>query len=130
MLSFEGEKTVEMSCLNRFRRGICSFGKMELFFDSKGGDSMIEAVRTRRSVRKFTARDVEQGVILQLLESARLAPSGHNTQPLAFYPWCGLRGETGAGEAARPVVDGERLRVFIVCVADIRCRIHDEPAPR
>ena len=31
---------------------------------------MIEAVRTRRSVRKFTAGDVEQGVILQLLESA------------------------------------------------------------
>jgi nitroreductase len=97
---------------------------MELFFDSKGGDSMIEAVRTRRSVRKFTARDVEQGVILQLLESARLAPSGHNTQPWRFIVVRSPEAKRALAKAAHGQSWMEAAPVFIVCVADIRCRIH------
>lgn len=38
----------------------------------------------RRSIRKFKPDPIGDDVILQLLESARLAPSGSNTQPWRF----------------------------------------------
>ena len=43
-----------------------------------------EAITKRRSIRKFKADPVPDELILQLLESARLAPSGSNTQPWRF----------------------------------------------
>lgn len=45
---------------------------------------MIEQIRTRRSIRKYIDKEVENEKILQLIESARLAPSGSNTQPWHF----------------------------------------------
>ncbi|MCZ7623161.1 MAG: nitroreductase family protein [Candidatus Kuenenia sp.] len=43
-----------------------------------------EAIQKRRSIRKFKPDPVPDELILQLLESARLAPSGSNTQPWRF----------------------------------------------
>ncbi|MBN1367908.1 MAG: nitroreductase family protein [Dehalococcoidales bacterium] len=43
-----------------------------------------EAIESRRSIRKFTTDDVSDEIIEQLLEAARLAPSGHNLQPWRF----------------------------------------------
>ena len=88
---------------------------------------MIEAVRTRRSVRKFTGRDVEDEVVLQLLESARLAPSGHNTQPWRFIVVRSPEAKRALAKAAHGQSWMEAAPVFIVCVADVRCRIQDEP---
>jgi nitroreductase len=88
---------------------------------------MIEAVRTRRSVRKFTGRDVEDEFVLQLLESARLAPSGHNTQPWRFIVVRSPETKRALAKAARGQSWMEAAPVFIVCVADVRCRIQDEP---
>jgi nitroreductase len=39
-----------------------------------------EAIRTRRSIRKWSDRPLEKGTINELMESVRLAPSGHNGQ--------------------------------------------------
>ncbi len=46
--------------------------------------SVWDAIKTRRSIRKFTTEDVSDEIIEQLLEAARLAPSGHNIQPWRF----------------------------------------------
>jgi nitroreductase len=43
--------------------------------------NISEAIHHRRSIRAFLARDVEQEKIIRILETARHAPSGANTQP-------------------------------------------------
>lgn len=50
--------------------------------DYKKGDIyMIKEIEMRRSIRKYIDKPVEEAKITQILESARLAPSGNNTQP-------------------------------------------------
>lgn len=51
-----------------------------------GGENMpvIEAIRDRRSIRKYKADKIKDEDILQIIEAARLAPSGSNTQPWKF----------------------------------------------
>lgn len=44
-----------------------------------------EAIRTRMSVRAFTAQSVEAALIREILELAARAPSGTNTQPWRVY---------------------------------------------
>ena len=39
-----------------------------------------EAIRTRRSIRKWSERTLDRETILELMDSVRLAPSGHNGQ--------------------------------------------------
>ena len=43
-----------------------------------------EAIQKRRSIRKYAPDDVPQEMIDQMLEAARLAPSGSNRQPWRF----------------------------------------------
>ena len=45
---------------------------------------VIEAIRTRRSVRQFTRKPVSDDALNQILESAVWAPSGKNNQPWKF----------------------------------------------
>jgi len=42
---------------------------------------LIEAIKARRSIRKFKSDPVDDALITQLIEAARLAPSGTNLQP-------------------------------------------------
>lgn len=42
---------------------------------------MIREIEIRRSIKKYIDKQVENEKITELLESARLAPSGDNTQP-------------------------------------------------
>ena len=44
-----------------------------------------EAISKRHSVRKYQDRDIPEDVIRELIDAARLAPSGHNTQPWRFF---------------------------------------------
>ncbi len=46
--------------------------------------SVMEAIRQRRSIRKFKDTPVAEELIKQMLEAARLAPSGSNRQPWRF----------------------------------------------
>ena len=43
--------------------------------------NVTEAVKTRRSIRQFTAKPVSQETLRRVLEKAQNAPSGGNTQP-------------------------------------------------
>lgn len=80
----------------------------------------------RRSIRKYIDKPVEDEKVIQLLESARLAPSGDNTQPWHFIV---VKSELIRHKLA--VVSNNQkwmlsAPVFIVCVADIRSRIKDD----
>jgi len=46
--------------------------------------TVYEAVKQRRTVRKFKQNDVKKEDIIKLIDSARLAPYGANLQPLKF----------------------------------------------
>ncbi len=45
---------------------------------------VIEAIKNRRSVRKFKKDPVSEEILMELIEAARLAPSGKNLQPYKF----------------------------------------------
>jgi nitroreductase len=49
------------------------------------------AIRSRRSIRKFSDRDVSEQVIVELLDTARWSPSWANTQPWSVFA---VTGET------------------------------------
>ncbi|QOP41699.1 nitroreductase [Sulfurimonas marina] len=52
--------------------------------------SVIEILKQRKSVRAFLNKDVEKEKIIQILESAKLSPSGVNMQP---YNVCVVSGK-------------------------------------
>ena len=46
---------------------------------------LFQAIRGRRTVRRFLNRPVEKELIERILEAATWAPSAHNAQPWRFY---------------------------------------------
>ena len=44
----------------------------------------IEALKTRRSIRKFTDKPIPKEIIEDIIDCARLAPSANNVQPWEF----------------------------------------------
>jgi len=87
---------------------------------------MINEILTRKSTRKYNEKLVDNEKIIQLIESARLAPSGSNTQPWNFII---IKSEDLKEKIS--IIDGNQMwmksaPVFIVCVADIQCRIKNE----
>lgn len=87
---------------------------------------MIKEIEMRRSIRKYIDKQVENEKITELLESARLAPSGNNTQPWHYIL-------VKSKEMRRKVMEASHNQkwmmtapVFIVCVADVRCRIKED----
>lgn len=86
---------------------------------------MIKEIEIRRSIRKYINKSVEDEKIIQILESARLAPSGSNTQPWHFIIVKSDLGRRKISEAAHDQKWMLSAPVFIVCVADIRCRIEE-----
>jgi len=84
---------------------------------------MIKEIETRRSVRKYANRAVDDATIEHILESGRVAPSGSNTQPWHFIV---IRNEEIKERVARVSHDQRWMLsapVFIACVADIRSRL-------
>lgn len=47
--------------------------------------NVFDAIKSRRSVRKYKNRPIEKEKIRKVLEAGRLAPSAHNSQPWKFY---------------------------------------------
>ncbi len=45
---------------------------------------IYEKVASRRTIRKFTRKDVPEEVLLKCVDAARLSPSGANRQPLKY----------------------------------------------
>ena len=86
---------------------------------------MIREIFARQSIRKYNRKSVDDEKIIQLIESARLAPSGNNTQPWNFII---VKSDELKEKIAR--ADGNQIwmksaPVFIVCIADIQCRIRN-----
>jgi nitroreductase len=50
----------------------------------KSENSVIEAIKTRRSIRQFRKEPVSDDLLNQILESGLWAPSGKNNQPWKF----------------------------------------------
>lgn len=48
------------------------------------GKDVLEEIRGRRSIRKFTQEDVDEGVVRTIIEMGTWAPSGLNNQPWRF----------------------------------------------
>jgi nitroreductase len=49
------------------------------------GDKVLDAIRKRRTIRRFTAEDISDEQVDQLLEMAMMAPNRLNRQPWHFF---------------------------------------------
>jgi nitroreductase len=59
---------------------------------------VLEAIRNRRSIRRYHKRDVPDEKLMQVLEAGRWAPSAHNSQPRKFIV---IKDEKTRNELAR-----------------------------
>ena len=78
------------------------------------------AIRKRRSIRKFKPDPIPEEKIRLLLESARLAPSGTNTQPWRFIVVKDDDTKRELQEAAHNQRHIKSAPVIIVCCADLK----------
>ncbi|MBZ0109617.1 MAG: nitroreductase family protein [Candidatus Scalindua rubra] len=79
-----------------------------------------EAIRTRRSIRKFKSNPIPDEKIKLLLESARLAPSGTNTQPWRFIV---VKDDDTKAKLQRASHNQRHIKpapVIIVCCVDLK----------
>lgn len=78
-----------------------------------------EAIKMRRSIRKFASDDVPDEMIEQMLEAARLAPSASNRQPWRFLV---VRDRELRKELRRICLNQqfiEEAPVVVVCFGDL-----------
>jgi len=88
---------------------------------------MIKQIEIRRSIRKYTSQPVEEEKVMAMLESGRLAPSGHNTQPWHFIIIKSEQMRQNLAEVSHNQKWMLTAPLYIAVVADIRCRIKDQP---
>ncbi|MEE9605287.1 MAG: nitroreductase family protein [Candidatus Scalindua sp.] len=81
---------------------------------------VCEAIKKRRSIRKFKPDPIPEEKIRLLLESARLAPSGTNTQPWRFIVVKDDDTKKKLQEAAHNQRHVRRAPVIIACCADLK----------
>lgn len=79
-----------------------------------------EAIEKRRSIRKFKPDPIPEEHLMELLNSARLAPSGCNAQPWRFKIVKEENIKAGLAEAAFDQTFISKAPVVIVCCADIQ----------
>jgi F420 biosynthesis protein FbiB-like protein len=68
--------------------------------------SLKDAIRQRRSIRKYTNQPVPDQLVLEVLEAASWAPSAHNSQPWRFII---LQDNKLKGELAEQMADAWAL---------------------
>ena len=78
-----------------------------------------EAIEKRRSIRKFKPDPIPEEHLLELVESARLAPSGCNAQPWRFRIVKDQDTKAQLAEAAFDQSFISKAPAVIVCCADI-----------
>lgn len=80
--------------------------------------SLIDIVRQRRSIRKYASKDVDESLVREVIDCARLAPSGNNAQPSRYL--------IARSQEISEMKDAQIIRdkwaydapVIIVCCAD------------
>jgi nitroreductase len=81
---------------------------------------MIEAIQSRRSIRKYKDQPIEEDTLLKIIDCGRLAPSDSNTQPWNFIIVRSEEMRTKLAHVSHKQDWMAGAPVFIVCVADIR----------
>lgn len=76
---------------------------------------LLEAMRTRRSVRQWTSDRVSDEQLKELVEAAARAPSGSNAQPWAFVVFR-EPGRLKRLRAAAPGIAGVPTAVVLICL--------------
>ncbi|HCU07515.1 MAG TPA: nitroreductase [Clostridiales bacterium] len=82
-----------------------------------------KAIQQRRSVRRYKDAPVEEEKLTLLLEAARLAPTGSNTQSGRFIVIRDDKMRTQVAQVSHDQKWMKQAPLFIACVADIRARI-------
>lgn len=80
---------------------------------------VLEAIRERRSIRRFKASPLSEQQIERLIEAARLAPSGCNVQPWRFIIVKDKELKRGLREASFNQKFIEDAPIVIVCCGDL-----------
>ncbi len=78
-----------------------------------------ETIKARRSIRKFSPDDVPEELVEQMLEAARLAPSGSNIQPWRFVVVRDLETRKELRNICMGQKFIEEAPVVIVCYTDL-----------
>jgi nitroreductase len=80
----------------------------------KAQNPVIEAIKTRRSIRQFTKERISDDLLKQILESGLWAPSGKNNQPWNFAV---IRDSALKGSLASLTHYSSTLKDAPVCIA-------------
>jgi nitroreductase len=86
---------------------------------------LMREIEIRRSIRKYKDKAVSDDNIKRLLESARLAPSGSNTQPWRFIV---IKSQDMREKISRVCHNQQWMTtapLFVACVGDMESRIGD-----
>ncbi|PIP55406.1 MAG: NAD(P)H nitroreductase [Bacteroidetes bacterium CG23_combo_of_CG06-09_8_20_14_all_32_9] len=80
--------------------------------------NFLELVHTRQSVRRYSAKPVENELVLKCLEAARLAPSASNSQPWRFIivDEPGLRQKVAQATITQNLINSFSLRAPVIIV--------------
>ncbi len=86
---------------------------------------ILNCILKRRSIRKYKDIPVEDEKIEAILEAARLAPSGDNSQPWNFIVIKSEEARQKITETCHNQKWMMQAPVFIACVADMKARLRD-----
>ncbi|MBN1473833.1 MAG: nitroreductase family protein [Syntrophaceae bacterium] len=75
-------------------------------------------IATRRSIRKFKPEEISEDTVKELIEAARLAPSGSNLQPARFIVAKSPQAKESIGKFT-PYKFIVKAAVIFVCLADL-----------
>lgn len=84
-----------------------------------------EAIAARRSIRRFEDRPVPRDLLLELVEAARLAPSGCNAQPWRFKIVNDAADVQWIGTGGSPQRWAGRAGAVLVCCVDTQAFLPD-----
>ena len=87
---------------------------------------IIDAIRTRRSIRKFSDRDISDDTIMKALEAGRWAPSGLNNQPWRFVIINNMNVKNELASYTKYTNIVEKCSMCIVVYYDIESGYHRE----
>ena len=79
---------------------------------------LLDAMKARRSIRKFKSKPIPEEFVTQLIEAARLAPSGSNLQPtrLVLIKSDAVRAQLSE---ATPLPFVSQAPIIIACCVDL-----------
>jgi nitroreductase len=74
--------------------------------------NVSEAILNRRSIRKFTGKEIPQEILERILEAGRWAPSGSNAQPWRFVL---VRDRIGKVKMFSPGLFDDPTALIVIC---------------